>query len=112
MACCNDHNATLGKKIKALRKHNGLSQVDLAYRLGYESTGTISLIERGLTGMRREKVYEAAKEFCVPAWVLFDDQDYTDEELAMYSDFHRLMKNKDSDYFNAVKALLKQSSRK
>lgn len=105
-------NIILGKKILALRELQGLNQLDLAFKLGYESTGTISLIETGQAGMKREKVYEAARLFNVPPWVLFDDREYTKEELELYSNFHRLMDSKDPEFYGAIKALLKQAAQK
>ena len=103
-------NVILGKKISALRERKGWSQLELADELGYESTGIISLIESGQTGMKREKVFAAATVLGVPAWVLFDDQDYSEEELSMFADFRNLLKKKDPRYLESVKALLRQAS--
>lgn len=110
MAGRNEFNVILGKKIKALRERRGWDQPTLQFELDYNSSGIISLIEAGKSGMKREKIYLAAEKLGVPAWVLFDDQDYSEEQLAMYADFHTLLKNRDSQYYGAIKALLKQAA--
>lgn len=42
-----DRYTFIGKKIKEMREKEGLSQKDLAEKLGYESSTAISLIESG-----------------------------------------------------------------
>ncbi len=45
----NDANFELGNLIRTYRQDKGLTQLDLAVKLGYESTQFISLFERGLS---------------------------------------------------------------
>lgn len=41
------YRRTIGERIKRLRKRSGLGQIELAQKLGYRSTGMLSLIESG-----------------------------------------------------------------
>lgn len=58
------HN--VGLKIKTLRRLAGLTQTELAKKLGYSSSGTISLIESEKRGMTLDKLFLASKILNVP----------------------------------------------
>jgi transcriptional regulator with XRE-family HTH domain len=57
------------KLLKEARTRAGISQLDLALKLGLTSSQYISNIERGLNGISRESAKKAAKILGVP----FDD---------------------------------------
>jgi transcriptional regulator with XRE-family HTH domain len=74
----------LGNKLKALRLLNKKTQEDVRKALGYESTGMISLIERGETGMEPDKINLAAEYFHIHPAILFSNEDIPEKELAMH----------------------------
>lgn len=53
----------LGNKIKVCRAENGLSQPDLAKKLGYGSSTAISLIENGNRSLKIEDLVKLSKLF-------------------------------------------------
>jgi transcriptional regulator with XRE-family HTH domain len=76
----------IGKNIKMFRKRAEMTQVDLAKKLGYTSSGTISQIENGSRGMDFDKLDLAAEVLNIDAAILlapdtFDDQQIEDLQL-------------------------------
>lgn len=55
-----------GRRIRAARQDAGLTQVELARRLGYKSAQTISDIERGISAMDTIQFSRLAKELDYP----------------------------------------------
>jgi len=55
-----------GEKLRKLRKKKGLSQKELAEKLGYSSNSYISDIEKGLFLPSKEKLKKIAKVLKVP----------------------------------------------
>ena len=53
--------ATIGKRIKARREALGMTQEELAKKLGYKSKTTIAKIELGVNDISQSKVVEFAK---------------------------------------------------
>jgi transcriptional regulator with XRE-family HTH domain len=86
-----DMRKIMGKKIKILREMNSVTQVELAKILGYKSTGTISLIENGIKGMKHVVVIKAAEFFRIPPSVLFSLADMDKDELEIFSAVMRLL---------------------
>jgi transcriptional regulator with XRE-family HTH domain len=86
-----DMRKIMGKKIRILREMNSVKQVELAKKLGYKSTGTISLIENGIKGMKNVVVIKAAEFFRIDPSVLFSSSDMDKDELEIYSAVMRLM---------------------
>ncbi len=69
----------IGKRIRAKREELGLTQEELASKLGYKSKTTIAKIENGTNDIVQSKVAEFAKVLgTTPAylmgWVEFDDR--------------------------------------
>lgn len=54
-------NELIGQRIREAREEMGMSQVDLATALGYESPTAISLIEAGQRKLRIEDLEQIAK---------------------------------------------------
>ena len=52
---------TVGERIKMQRELKGMSQLELAKKIGYATKGTISLIEAGKRDITLDKVIEIAK---------------------------------------------------
>lgn len=62
---------TVGQRIKLRREEKGLSQLDLAKKVGYETKGSISMIESGKRDISLDKVREIAKALDVtPHWLM------------------------------------------
>lgn len=62
---------TLGERIKQQREAKGITQLELARKIGYNTTGAISLIESGKRDLSLDKVCEIAKALDVtPHWLL------------------------------------------
>ena len=62
---------TVGQRIKLKREEKGLSQLDLAKKVGYETKGSISMIEAGKRDISLDKVREIAKALGVtPHWLM------------------------------------------
>jgi transcriptional regulator with XRE-family HTH domain len=104
--------AVLGKKIKILRKLKPINQVELAKELGYKSTGTISLIENGIKGMKVSSILKVAKFFDIHPAVLLSPLEMEEEDLKMFSDLMKLMERRKKEpdkirpYFEAIRKLL------
>ena len=86
-----DMRKIMGKKIKILREMNDVTQVELAKVLGYASTGTISLIENGIKGMKNVVVIKAAEFFRIHPSVLLLPSEMGRDELEIFSAVMRLM---------------------
>ena len=99
----------LGAKIKHLRKLAGLTQVELGKLLGYTSTGTLSMIERGEMVMSHEKREIAAPLLKVPASHLhsphFASYDETKLTRQLYIAYHS---KRHSREFNQLRKLLQK----
>lgn len=52
---------TIGERIKECREKLGLSQEEVALKMGYSSRSTINKIEKGLSDVTQSKVIEFAK---------------------------------------------------
>ena len=63
----------IGPKIKELRKSKGISQEELASRLGYSGKSVISHIEKGDWDMTYDKIVLLIREFMLDANMLFDN---------------------------------------
>lgn len=71
----------IGTKIKARRKELGITQLELAQRLGYKDKSTIAKIENGTNDITQTRVVEFAKALDVtPAYLM----GWTDPEPESY----------------------------
>ena len=104
-----EYRRILGGKIKALRELAGISQLELATRLDYNSDKFISDVETGRKGMKMEKIQELAKIFNVSPHFLFDDTQFTKEEIQLYQKFYAtLKKSKKNPQLSATMDVLKK----
>lgn len=98
-----------GNKIKNLREIHGMTQMDLARLLGYDSSGTISLIENGIKGMSKKRVVELAQALKIPVDALLSEQDYSVDDLMVLSSVMQMIglpKEKRPGHFEAIKTLI------
>ena len=82
---------TIYSRIKNLRESLGLSQDELAKKLGYTSRSTINKIESGKIDISRSKIEAFAKALnTTPSYLMgWDDEDdgyYDDPEVAKYAE--------------------------
>lgn len=108
--------ATIYEKIKKLREELGLSQDELAKRLGYASRSSITKIESGKVDISRKKIAEFAKALnTTPAYLMGWDDDegeyYENADAAEYAEEART--NPDIRVlFSATKGISKESLQK
>lgn len=88
--------ADIGKRIKNRRKELGITQEELAQKLGYKNKSTIAKIENGTNDIVQSKVVEFAKalDTTVAALMGWDDTEpeqeqhyYLDDEAREMSEF-------------------------
>lgn len=63
----------LGEFIKQRRLELGMTQEDLAYKLGYKSKSSINKIEMGINGISYSKIKDFAKALDCPSYLLIED---------------------------------------
>lgn len=104
-----EYNEIVGHRIKFFRRLVGMSQTELADKLGYTSSGTISLIERGKIGMNKAKVAMAAKIVGVHPLVLTTEEKLNDEQLVYLNKFIKVIKQPQSAALNSLKNILNKA---
>jgi phage-like protein len=73
---------TIGSKIRTLREEKGLSQEELAQKMGYKSKTSIHKIEQDVTDLPLSKVNEFAKILGIsPAYLMGWDEHISDSEF-------------------------------
>lgn len=100
------HRKIFGLKVKRLREIHNLNQEDLAAALEYSSKNFVSDVERGVKGMRTEKIYELAKFFNVPPIVLLTDEDMSEQDLRIAQKALRLTGHPENPYIASIEALM------
>lgn len=66
---------TVSEKIKYLREKNGLSQQELANRVGFKTASAVNKIELGLRDINQNKIMAFAKALGTTPGYLLDDED-------------------------------------
>jgi transcriptional regulator with XRE-family HTH domain len=64
----------LGKRIKEIRKKNGMTQEEFARSLGYTSKSTINKIEEGINEMSYEKLMLLIKTYSLSLSDIMDEE--------------------------------------
>lgn len=86
-------NKTIYDRIRERRIQLGLSQEDLAIKMGYKSRSTINKIESGAVDIARNKIEKFAEVLnTTPAYLMGwneEDQYYIDKEAAEYAEMLR-----------------------
>jgi transcriptional regulator with XRE-family HTH domain len=77
--------STVGDNISIRRKELGLTQEELAKRMGYKSKSTINKIELGINDIPQGKIVKFAKVlFTTPAYLMgWDEEDNSPAELEL-----------------------------
>lgn len=105
---------TIYDRIKMLRETQGLSQQELATRLGYKSRSAINKIELGLRDISQSKVEAFAKALnTTPAYLMgWEDKvsSYSDDELdqKIIEVFNRLSEEKQKQALDYLAFLASQ----
>jgi len=105
---------TIYDRIKMLRETHGLSQQELATRLGYKSRSAINKIELGLRDISQSKVEAFAKALnTTPAYLMgWEDKisSYSDDELdqKIIEVFNRLSEEKQKQALDYLAFLASQ----
>lgn len=107
--------ATIYEKIKKLREGLGLSQDELAQKLGYASRSSITKIESGKVDISRKRIVDFAKALnTTPAYLMGWDENqgyYDDDEVAEFAEEART--NPDLRLlFSAAKDISKEDMQK
>lgn len=98
----------LGERLKMFREAKRISQIELAQACGYNSTGTISQIEMGISGMEVSKLMKAAVFLGVHPAALLTELNLTDEQLKQLSKFAMLIQHPEkAKNLDAILTLLK-----
>jgi transcriptional regulator with XRE-family HTH domain len=108
-----DFNETFGKKLRKLRDIHGMTQMDLAFKLGYESTGMISQVENGLKRMSLNRIRECSEIFGVPISELLGGKEYSMEEMALLNKMIAILSSPEGNrhkHYDAIKLLLESAA--
>mgnify|MGYP000863326140 CR=1 FL=1 len=98
----------LGARLRMFREAKRISQIELAQACGYNSTGTISQIERGISGMEVSKLVRAAAFLGIHPAALLTELNLTDEQLKQLSKFALLIQHPEkAKNLDAILTLLK-----
>lgn len=105
--------AEIGKRIRAKREELGLTQEELAARLGYKSKTTIAKIENGTNDIVQSKVVDFAKALNTSVAYLmgwekeeqvadvllktYKSELILDEQLKRITEYYKLMNQSDRD---------------
>lgn len=98
----------VGERIRLLREMNGLTQTELAHRLGYKGPQQLNNIEHGTRGMSKERIYKCAEILGVHPAVLLSNKEMGIEELEAHVDLHKIVNDPDNPNRTAVFQILKK----
>lgn len=97
-----------GCNLRRIREFRGMSQIDLAYAIGYKSTGRISQIESGASEMPLEKKIAAANALEIHPDVLTANRRLSEKEIEIYANLGKLLKiNPNSPHLMTISSILK-----
>lgn len=111
--------STIGDNILQKRKELGMTQEELAKRLGYKSKSTINKIEMGINDVPQSKIVKIAEVLCTsPAYLMGWKEDskkenspnelkLTEGEEFVLSAFRQLSDGEQKMYIEVLRARLK-----
>ena len=107
-----DIKRAVGKRIKAVRQRNGLTQDQLAEQVGL-SPKYISGIERGVENPTMDNLIRVAKTLGVESYDLFLFGESEDSEKALRKGIDKMLREADREqlqlYFDVMKKILEFS---
>lgn len=80
---------TIGKRIKRRREELGLTQVDLAKKMGYQDRSAISMVENDKRDITWENVCKYAKALnCSPSYLMKWEDPIPDDDLEILEEVY------------------------
>lgn len=101
-----DYNKRIGSRIRLFREMRGMTQIELAKRLGYNSTGALSLIESGERGLNKVKLNQAASVLGTFQEVFTTETPLTQDQLIDMDKFLHIIKDKKHPQYLDLKKIL------
>lgn len=81
---------TIGERIKARRDELGMSQEELAHKIGYKSKTSINKIELGIQELRQSKIKQIADALqTTPAYIMGWKETEEDQQLKSVVNYSR-----------------------
>ena len=114
--------STIGNNILTKRKEMGMTQEELAKRLGYKSKSTINKIEMGINDVPQSKIVRFAEVLCTtPAYLMGWKEDtkksnspdaikLTEGEMMLLELFRQIPEDAQRMYLEVLRASLKNQS--
>lgn len=111
--------STIGSNIQSKRKELGITQEELAKRLGYKSKSTINKIEMGINDVPQSKIVRFAEALCTtPAFLMgWNDEtaktntpnepELTEGESMLLELFRRVPEDRQQMVLDMIRAALK-----
>lgn len=98
----------IGKKVKARREELGLTQEELAKKLGYKSKSTINKIEKDINDVNQTNLLRLADALEVDAGY-FIDIDVPNEDISRFTEIYsRLSDDNKAQVMSYMRFLLKE----
>lgn len=100
---------TIGKRIRRKREELGLSQEELAKKMGYADRSAISMVETGRRDITWENVCKYAKALqCSPSYLMKWDDPIPDEDLEILEEVYAdpVLRKKLMDYAIKLKEII------
>lgn len=105
----------IGNRIRVYRKLKGLTQMELAEKIGYTSTASISEVERGNKALSMDKLELVAKVLEVPVSLLVTPLHYDDDvrKSALLADLVLMFEHiKDTPVIDILHTIVKSELKK
>jgi transcriptional regulator with XRE-family HTH domain len=102
-----------GERLKYFRDRAGMTQSQLATSIGLSAgAGAISQIEKGVIGMEPVNIVNAAKTLKIHPAALLTNDELTNEELEILSEFLAILALKDKTAnWGAIKTLIQKDTK-
>jgi len=101
-----------GKMVKEIREKRGLSQIELAHRVGFKTKGAISKIERGVVDPPQSMVVKLAKALNVSPLVFFDEYNKVDYSKSPFIEFVPYLENASEEELSIIRKILDMPQKK
>jgi len=101
---------TIGKRVRFFRIRKGMTQMELAQKIGYTSSASVSEVESGIKAPSMDKLQLIADTLDVPVSLLVTPVQYdsTDKKAALLADLVNLLKIPgDNPTFDVIHTIIK-----
>ena len=100
-------NQRIGARVKTIRELKGMSQSALSKRLGFTSSGTMSLIETGKRGIDLMTLGKIARALDTYPEIITDQRELSREELIALDKLVHILKDPQDPRYTDLLLLLK-----